>query len=257
MSIRNWTLAVAAILPWLAAGCGSATGPGSSGPSLSLSIAVTSGTPTASVVGAPAFDLVLGDGGSTLTITRVAVVVREIELERLNDDDCDLLAESADECEKFETGPMVFEVPMDGSVTHAVAIDAVPADVYDELEFDIHKLDSQDAEDALVVQQNPELDGMSIRVEGDFDGTSFVYETDLNEEQEMALSPPLEITEDMTDLNVTLTLDVDRWFRGAAGSLVDPATANKDGVNENLVRDNIKSSIDVFEDNDRDGESDS
>jgi hypothetical protein len=37
---------------------------------------------------------------------------------------------------------------------------------------------------------------------------------------------------------------------------VDPATANKGGLNENLVRDNIRVSIDAFRDNDRDGHDD-
>lgn len=253
----NWSrLTIAAISPWLAAGCGNDTTGPDTGPSISLSIAVAAGTPTTSVARSPAFDLVLGDGGSTLTITRVATVVREIELERLNDDDCDSLEGTSDECEKFEAGPMVFELPMDGSVSHAVSITGVPADLYDELEFDIHKLDSHEAVDAQLAQQNPELDGVSIRVEGDFNGTAFVYETDLDEEQEMALSPPLEITEDMTSINVTLTLDIDSWFRDGSGRLVDPASANKDGVNENQVRDNIKSSIDIFEDDDRDGRDD-
>jgi hypothetical protein len=44
------------------------------------------------------------------------------------------------------------------------------------------------------------------------------------------------------------------WFRDAGGSLVDPSTANKGAANENLVKDNIRDSIDAFEDADRDGE---
>jgi hypothetical protein len=50
---------------------------------------------------------------------------------------------------------------------------------------------------------------------------------------------------------------VDSWFRRGDGSLVDPATANKGGANEDLVEENIERSIEGFEDDDRDGRDDS
>ncbi|MGH7753399.1 MAG: hypothetical protein ACREN5_11350, partial [Gemmatimonadales bacterium] len=54
--------------------------------------------------------------------------------------------------------------------------------------------------------------------------------------------------------NVTLRLDVSRWFvNGGGTALVDPATANEGQANENLVRDNIRASIDAFRDDDADG----
>jgi hypothetical protein len=37
---------------------------------------------------------------------------------------------------------------------------------------------------------------------------------------------------------------------------VDPASANEGGANENLVRDNIRASIDAFRDDDHDGHDD-
>ena len=42
----------------------------------------------------------------------------------------------------------------------------------------------------------------------------------------------------------------------AQGNLVDPATANADGPNEELVENNIQRSLNVFEDDDHDGEDD-
>ena len=41
------------------------------------------------------------------------------ELERLLDDDCDLLEGSDDECEEFEVGPFLLELPLDGTVDQA------------------------------------------------------------------------------------------------------------------------------------------
>jgi hypothetical protein len=73
------------------------------------------------------------------------------------------------------------------------------------------------------------------------------------DEQKYDLVPSLVIGEGTTSTNITLHLDVSSWFANASGDLVDPETANKGEQNENLVTDNIRNSIDVFEDSDRDG----
>ena len=53
--------------------------------------------------------------------------------------------------------------------------------------------------------------------------------------------------------NSTIVLDLATWFVDAQGNLIDPNSANKGGDNENLVKDNIKASIEAFEDSDKDG----
>jgi hypothetical protein len=182
------------------------------------------------------------------------MVIREVELKRANDDDCDLLSgEDHDACEAFELGPMLLEVPLDGTVATISASD-VPADVYDELEFDLHKPDDDSATDLQFLQQHPDFKGVSIRVEGTFDGQSFVFLQDLNEEREIDLIPPLVVQDDAGSLNLTLELDVGSWFQAPDGSLVDPRTANKGGENEDRVETNIRTSIRAFSDHDRDGE---
>jgi hypothetical protein len=42
------------------------------------------------------------------------------------------------------------------------------------------------------------------------------------------------------------------WFMDSSGNLLDPRSAN----NKNLIEDNIKDSIEIFEDKDDDGEKD-
>ena len=57
--------------------------------------------------------------------------------------------------------------------------------------------------------------------------------------------------------NVTLRFDVSAWYLSAGRTaLVDPASANNGGANENLVKDNIEASFEAFRDNDRDGRDD-
>ena len=237
--------------------CGDdATGLGNTSPGISLSVSVPSSTPVAAINSGISFDRVFVGGGSTLTLTRVAMVLRDVELEQEFGECEDLPDVIDDDCQEFETGPFLLELPMDQTVQTAFAISDVPLGTYDELEFKVHKPEDAVDGDTSFLTNNPDFVDVSIRVEGDFDGTPFVYETDLNAEQEALLSPPLVVT-DGASVNVTFSVDVETWFRALDGSLIDPATANKGELNEGIVEDNIIASIDIFEDDDRDGDDDS
>ena len=234
--------------------CDDATGP-SGEPDVSLSVVLAPGSSPgiATTPGNPSGHLTLSDGEHQLVLTRVAVVVREVELERMNDDDCDdLVGESHDACEAFSVGPVLVEVPLDGTVLSIMATE-VPADIYDELEFEIHKPDDDTAADRQFLLEHPDFKGVSVRVEGSFDDDSFVFLQDLNEERELGLVPPLVVEESQGDLNLTMALDVESWFVGPAGGLIDPRTANKGGPMEDHVEGRIKASISAFADEDRDG----
>ena len=135
-----------------------------------------------------------------------------------------------------------------------LAIDAA-AGTYRELEFKVHT-PGDDSQDGSFLSQHPEFTGVSIRAEGQWNGSPFVYVTDLSAEQEVALVPPLTIAADgNTDL--TLKVDLQAWFlNGGRTAFVNPATANKGQPNEGVVKENIKRSFDAFEDDDHDGERD-
>lgn len=195
--------------------------------------------------------LVQARGGDELVLDSVQVVLREIELKRVEDDDCDDDLAS-DDCEKVEAGPRLLHVPLEGSVDHVVTV-SVPAGSYDELEFEIHKPDDDDAEDRAFLQEHPTFEDVSVRVKGSFNGESFVFVQDLNEDQERDLVPAMVVGDDGAEVSLTLRLAVDGWFVRPDGSLVDPVTAAKGGVDEDLVEENIERSIEVFEDADRDG----
>ena len=234
------------------AACTDGTGPGSARTvSLTFSTAAN-GAPLLSRMGVE--DDTLISGSDVLVITSAQVVLREIELKRDDDDACDRRGQSDDDdCEEFEIGPMLVDLPL-GGATETVLTIPIDTGTYDEIEFEVHKPeDDGAAADQAFVAQHPDFDRVSIRVEGTWNGTPFVFTTDLNVEQEIDLVPPLVVTEG-TGTNVTLRVDLDRWFRNQSGALVDPASANQGGQNENLVKDNIKDSFEAFEDEDRDGD---
>jgi hypothetical protein len=237
-----------------AAGCDEATGP-EEDIRFTFSVVVPQDGPLASSgnPGMSLSSLSQTDGTHTLVLDGVEMVIREVELKRISDDDCDdLSGTDHDACEAFEVGPILLDLPLDGSVAQVVASE-VPPDTYDELEFDVHNPDDDTPADLQFLQQHPGFKGVSIRVEGSFDGENFVFLQDLNEERELDLSPPLVVEEGFGTVNLTLELDVSSWFRTPGSVLLDPRTANKGKVNEDLVEENIKTSIRAFPDLDRDG----
>ncbi len=254
-------LAAAALL----AACGD-SGPGPAGGRVTL--AFTSGVAPAP---APAFGgyaasaitcsldqatsfLTCGDGSNTLEIRRVEIVLRDIELERMNDDSCDDLAVNHELCEKFQAPADLLTLPL-GRVDVAYTIQNVDPDIYDEVEFKIHKISEDDPGFADFRARFPTwpLD-QSIRVSYSWNGgAEGTYLSDLNVGQEHAVLLDLR-NADNTPMNVGVTVQVDvtQWFVNGT-SLVDPGSANKGGGFENLVRDNIQTSIQAFEDDDHDG----
>jgi hypothetical protein len=118
------------------------------------------------------------------------------------------------------------------------------------VEFEIHPPSSSD--DAAFTAANPGFEGVSVHVAGTYNGVAFDFVSDLEAEQEIHFATPLVVAEGAaTDL--TLSVDLATWFRDATGMIVDPVTAAKGQVNENLVKDNIRSALDAFEDHDCDG----
>ncbi len=193
-------------------------------------------------------DDTLTSGSDTLIITSAQIVLREIELKPVESASCD---SEPQDCNDIEFGPVLVDLPLAPGVTRQFQV-LVPSGTFDEIEFDIHKVSDDDPADAVFRQQHPEFIDLSIRVQGTFRGQVFLYESDLNVEQELDLNPPL-VVDQTTSTNVTIRVNLGEWFRTSGGALIDPATANKGGANENLVNENIKRAIEAFEDDDEDG----
>jgi hypothetical protein len=254
---------IASLMVFLAvSACDDSTSPGPNVP-LTLSIALEQNAPAAVGdfgSGVLAGDIMQEDGSHTLVISRAAMVLKEVELQLVSAPDCldgegPAGEEFEDDCEEIEVGPFLIEFPLDGSVSTAISVD-VPPGAYDEVEFEVHTPDDDTPADLDFLLAYPEFKGVSIRVEGTFDGEDFIFLQDLDAEQEMALVPPLEVTDGGGPVNLTLTIDLRSWFLDGDGGLIDPRDANKGGIFEDAVEENIEASIDVFEDDDRDGEDD-
>ena len=238
------------------------TGPAVTGPrSLSLSLAATGAQSTApaSLSGgsAPSGTILssLSSRVDALVITKAQLVFARLELQRVGAT-CASTASAGDDeradesCAELELAPTLVSLPVDGSVTNALSV-AVPAGTYSAFEAKIRPLEAQGIGSTAFLTAHPEFARASVRVEGTFNGKAFTYLGAPSAQLESVFTPPL--VADASGINITVKVDLSTWFRTAAGTFVDPATANVGGANAGLVRSNIARSFNAFRDDDHGG----
>ncbi|HEY8794372.1 MAG TPA: hypothetical protein VIM15_05445 [Gemmatimonadaceae bacterium] len=245
----------------LVAGCSDASGPSNGNASnLSLAVATLTAGSVRQMAGvgaiAPSFDrhVTSTNGAHILVITRAAVSLSRLELATVDSAGCaddDHPEHDDDRCHELKSGPLLVELPVDNSVVSVLTLQ-LPAGMYRALEAKIRKVQTANSGGAAFLAANPQFVNASVRVEGTFDGTPFVYSGAANASLELRFDPPLAVGSTAT--TVTVHVNINRWFTDGSGNLVDPATANSGGANENLVSDNIRRSFHAFEDNDRHGD---
>jgi len=259
-------LLLALALVWTACDSTGVSSDGGSAP-VTLSFATSTGGAASSATAKAAS--YTDDAGNALSIETAELVLREIEFERDDDgvdcsdgrsDDDDGDDSDDDRCEEIEQGPILVELPLESDQPNVVVEAALPEGRFDEVEFEVHKLDRDDADDVALLEETGFPEDVSIRVTGIWTpaggaAESFTFTSDLNEDQEIEFEPPIEVTADASK-NVTFSVDIDQWFRQSSGTLVNPSEGNEDGRYEDLIEDNIESSIEGFEDDDRDGDDD-
>lgn len=248
------------------ASCSDSSGPGKGSVSLGLMVSTT-GTGAAASGFAPESVTV---GQHRLVLTKVELVLRQIELKRVagtavcatGADDAPSASGGGEghqgegehgDCLEVEIGPLLVDLPLGGGVKRVVTA-TVDSGTYREVEFKIHKVGSR-TDDQPFLTAHPELAGISIRAVGTYDGKAFEFTTGVSAKQETELSPPLVVAaQASTDL--TLQVEVASWFVAGGVGLIDPATAGDGGLNQDIVRQNIRRSFRTFEDHDRDGHRD-
>ena len=258
------------------AGCSSGTSKG-----------VTVSASTASAVGAtPKAGATSMDGGNGISIDRIRLVVKKFEIEGApactpaasgstsgtggssgmggmgcstgsNDSGGKGGAGGPDdgsggddgECE-IESGPFLVDLS-GGDLTigvHPVAGINVPSGTYEELRFQIHVVDAAQAGTSPGLAEMAAA-GASILVDGTQGGTAFQFKSAVTVDQKREGQI---VVDSATGANVTLDLDASGWFKAADGSKLDPA----DPAAASAIEGNIRASVRVVEDDNRDGEED-
>ena len=83
-------------------------------------------------------------------------------------------------------------------------------------------------------------------------GQPFVFRSKIDARQKIDMVPELGVSETSPVANVTLLLSSANWFRNPGGVLLDPSNTE----NESPISENLKNSIRVFKDNNKDGSKD-
>ena len=221
---------------------------------VSLQLATRRIEPAAALQGAAAGQLLVSLGSDEIVIDGVQVVLRKLRLDGAPTASCPEDAEGDSECGEVQLGPVLFDLPLDQGAD-AVFSALVPVGTYDRFKFQIHKPSDANG-DADLVAQYPDMANSSIRVTGTFNGTPFVFASDLTEVEDVVIAEPVEVAAE-SEVPLTLHIDAADWFVNAAGDgLVDPAQANDGQPFESLVEQNIRSSFRAFHDGDADGAAD-
>lgn len=185
---------------------------------------------------------------SHVEIAEAKLLMRRVEFKSDLEDD-GIAEDSLD----FKTESFVVLLNIDGSLNE-VAVSEVPEGRYDEIEFDVHKPEDNETPpdpDFKIGDSGDER--FSVIIRGTFDGEEFLYRSSENMEQEIELASPLVIEENQESLNVTMTVDISRWFVDESGNPLDPTNPD----NLNAIDESIERSFeDAFKDNDEDGEED-
>lgn len=254
-SVGIWVLALGLI----ALACGDPSGPGAGQGTVSLSFMLPGGPGAAPSLAADG-PLVLGpDGnGNTLTIISAEIVLRDIEFELAESPDgCGLdegEVEGADDdsCEEFQAGPELVALPLTpGVVMQNVMVQNVPEGDYEEIELELHKV-GDDPADLAFLDAHSGFEGISVKVLFNWnDETDLEFTSDVDAEQELEM--PFSVAAGLTEVGVTLTVDLSSWFVDGSGNYIDPRTAMDGGVNEGRVEGNIENSFEAFGDDDHDG----
>ncbi len=239
------------------AGAACSTGPSDTG-RLEFQLATTG---TGASTSPPALaNVTVTRGGNIIVITQVQLVARKIKLQRANgscptpdlSDAGDGDKDDLPGCPNLRLGPLLLDPPLVDGAETSFSID-LPAGTYDEVKLQIHKPTNHNS-DATFVAANPGFMGVSIKVNGTFNGVPFTFTTDLTSVIEAEFNTPVEVVADGTT-SITLLLDVRGWFLDAGGvALLSPLTLSQQG--RQRVEQNIRTSFHAFKDDDHDGDAD-
>lgn len=201
----------------------------------------------------------------SIEITGVRFVLKDVKLEGIEkeheEDDKSGINKIDDlDEENFRTGPFVLSLNLTGSLQQ-VTVSDIPLGTYKEVKFKIHRIQQSDLDSLTSSEQQQFADfiadgGYSIIIEGNKfsndTATPFTFKSSLNAVMEIEFSPVLIVDSNNPNPNLTLEINSGNWFTSFNGNLLDP----DDQSNKSTIEKNIKKSVHVYEDSDRDGHED-
>lgn len=243
-----------------ASACSSADLTGSDRQTVSLSFATEANSGFASVTDANG--AVVSSTAPTSfvpAVTKVQLVFTKMELGRTDDVECvgeeddDQLASTSStppvgkghDCEHVSRDPVLIDMPVDGTLRTQLSVPLAPGS-YKKLEAKLEPASGKTELGAAFLTAHPDFAGVSIRVEGTYNGAPFAFTSSMKAVLHMRFKPPLVI--DATTRNATVTVDVSKWFVAIHGEVLDPNRATTGTPARKIIENNIRASFRAFKD---------
>ncbi len=190
-------------------------------------------------------------GDTTLTVTSVQMVLRELELRRSSaTTPCTETppgGTDSDPCDEILVGPALYALPLQtpGSSSR-VALGFAKQETYSAFWFRLHRLSSSDSTDAAIISQYPYLNGASLYIKGTFNGQPFQVGLALDQTEKLSFQSPPSL-QDGSQLAIGVTVDVLAWFVDPdTHQLIDPSTLPTDSNAQAKVAANIAGSLSMM-----------
>ncbi|MEW6015627.1 MAG: hypothetical protein AB1690_09915 [Candidatus Zixiibacteriota bacterium] len=142
-----------------------------------------------------------------------------------------------------EHEPLIVNLDLNGNF-HDVGIVPLQPGTYDRSLFRIEKLE---VADSSVYNANPEMQDLSIRIEGYLNGdpdNTFVFTSELDEEQQHQFDPVTYVAG--SAYHLVFRFDHRNWFSDGEGGYIDPNEAQI-ASSRSIVEENIKDGFDVYQ----------
>lgn len=171
-----------------------------------------------------------------IALDRVRILIKKVDLEH----------EGENDDTEMEAGPTVLDLSgagLEGSPQKLVDMQVAPGS-YADIEYKIEKLSADDpaAKDAKFADLIAEK--ATVIIDGTIDGAAFHFASGLEVEQKAEHA--FNVGEGG---NITFNLDPASWFTDGNGGRLDP----REGANLSAIEDNIKRSLDAYNDDDSNG----
>ncbi|MBI2427196.1 MAG: hypothetical protein HYV29_00080 [Ignavibacteriales bacterium] len=183
----------------------------------------------------------------SIKVTRARFVLRDIKFKSPGGDSSN-----------FRTAPMILELNLNGAVQTVGSV-TVPFGSYSRIEYDVHRVEKPEISNADSAQFAEFLAGerYSIIINGIIYNTgaapdTFTYRSKVDAKQKVDFDPAIDVSEAAPAVNATVVISSANWFKNQTGVLVNP----KDTNNEGVIDENLKASIKVYKDNNKDGSKD-
>ena len=246
----------------LLAGCDMLGGGSNTGVAIKMEVAGASGSNLraghAALTAADEGLVLVGTNG-TLAITDVRLIVDQFRLKRdKRATECDgKRGDDDDACEHFSAPPTLVDLPLGGEAI-TVATTAVPSGTYDRLHFRVKDLDWDDDDDRD--DDDRELDDLAEEILEDFPnwpedasmmlvgtftptgGTvrPFTVFADADIKVMLGLNPPLVISDDEANRDLTIQINPALWFRNVTGAVMDLSAYDYTGDDDDLLEFKLK-----------------